>query len=68
MLCTIKELIDLYTPPLREDEMVLTLGEKTSLQPRPGSPRHCQLSRRIFLTATSMSTSTVERSIYQERG
>jgi transposase len=32
---TITELIDLYTRPLREDEMVLSVDEKTSLQPRP---------------------------------
>ena len=32
---TVSELIDLYTRPLREDEMVLSLDEKTSLQPRP---------------------------------
>jgi transposase len=32
---TIAELIDLYTRPLREDEMVLSVDEKTSLQPRP---------------------------------
>lgn len=29
------ELIDLYTRPLRADEMVLSLDEKTSRQPRP---------------------------------
>jgi transposase len=32
---TVSELIDLYTRPLRDDEMVLSLDEKTSLQPRP---------------------------------
>jgi transposase len=32
---TILELIDLYTRPLRPDEMVLSVDEKTSLQPRP---------------------------------
>jgi hypothetical protein len=32
---TIMELIDLYTRPLRDDEMVLSVDEKTSLQPRP---------------------------------
>ena len=32
---TISELIDLYTRPLRDDEMVLSVDEKTSLQPRP---------------------------------
>jgi transposase len=32
---TIAELIDLYTRPLRDDEMVLSVDEKTSLQPRP---------------------------------
>lgn len=32
---TISELIDLYTRPLRPDEMVLSMDEKTSLQPRP---------------------------------
>jgi transposase len=31
----ISELIDLYTRPLRADEIVLSLDEKTSLQPRP---------------------------------
>jgi transposase len=29
------ELIDLYTRPLGEDELVLSMDEKTSLQPRP---------------------------------
>jgi transposase len=32
---TIMELIDLYTRPLRDDERVLSVDEKTSLQPRP---------------------------------
>jgi hypothetical protein len=32
---TVSALIDLYTRPLRDDEMVLSLDEKTSLQPRP---------------------------------
>jgi len=32
---TVSELIDLYTSPLRDDEMVLSLDEKTALQPRP---------------------------------
>jgi DDE superfamily endonuclease len=32
---TILELIDLYTRPLQEDEMVLSVDEKTSLQPQP---------------------------------
>jgi len=32
---TVAELIDLYTQPLRPDEMVLSVDEKTSLQPRP---------------------------------
>jgi DDE superfamily endonuclease len=32
---TISELIELYTRPLRPDEMVLSVDEKTSLQPRP---------------------------------
>ena len=32
---TVSELIDLYTRPLREDEVVLSVDEKTSLQPRP---------------------------------
>jgi transposase len=32
---TIMELIDLYTRPVREDELVLSGDEKTSLQPRP---------------------------------
>jgi transposase len=32
---TVAELIDLYTRPLRADEIVLSLAEKTSLQPRP---------------------------------
>jgi hypothetical protein len=31
----ISELIALYTRPLREDELVLSVAEKTSLQPRP---------------------------------
>jgi hypothetical protein len=33
----IAELIDLYTRPLGADEMVLSVDEKTSLQPRPRS-------------------------------
>jgi len=32
---TVSELIALYTQPLRRDEMVLSVDEKTSLQPRP---------------------------------
>jgi transposase len=32
---TISALIDLYTRPLHDDEMVLSVDEKTSLQPRP---------------------------------
>jgi transposase len=32
---TVAELIDLYTRPLRDDERVLSMDEKTSLQPRP---------------------------------
>jgi hypothetical protein len=32
---TVSELIELYTRPLREDELVLSVDEKTSLQPRP---------------------------------
>jgi transposase len=32
---TVSELIDLYTRPLRDDEVVLSVDEKTSLQPRP---------------------------------
>jgi transposase len=32
---TVSTLIDLYTRPLRDDELVLSLDEKTSLQPRP---------------------------------
>jgi transposase len=32
---TVSDIIDLYTRPLREDEMVLSVDEKTSLQPRP---------------------------------
>ena len=32
---TVSELIDLYTRPLHDDEMVLSVDEKTSLQPRP---------------------------------
>jgi len=32
---TVAELIDLYTRALRADELVLSLDEKTSLQPRP---------------------------------
>jgi transposase len=36
---TIAELIDLYTRPLHAQEMVLSVDEKTSLQPRPrGTP------------------------------
>ena len=34
---TIAERIELYTRPLREDELVLSVDEKTSLQPRPRS-------------------------------
>lgn len=32
---TVTELLDLYTRPLRPDELVLSVDEKTSLQPRP---------------------------------
>jgi hypothetical protein len=32
---TVAELIDLYVRPLGEDELVLSVDEKTSLQPRP---------------------------------
>lgn len=32
---TVAELIDLYTRPLRGEEIVLSVDEKTSLQPRP---------------------------------
>lgn len=32
---TVSELIDLYTRPLRDDELVVSVDEKTSLQPRP---------------------------------
>jgi transposase len=32
---TVSALIELYTRPLHEDEMVLSMDEKTSLQPRP---------------------------------
>jgi hypothetical protein len=32
---TVAELSELYTRPLRPDEMVLSIDEKTSLQPRP---------------------------------
>jgi hypothetical protein len=32
---TVAEPLDLYTRPLRADELVLSLDEKTSLQPRP---------------------------------
>jgi DDE superfamily endonuclease len=32
---TVSELIELYTRPLREDELVLSVDEKTSLPPRP---------------------------------
>ena len=45
---TVSELIALYTRPLRPDELVLSMDEKTSLQPRPRrirpslpSPRTC---------------------------
>src|SRR5512142_2261017 len=31
----VREICDLYTRPLREDEMVLCVDEKTGLQPRP---------------------------------
>jgi transposase len=34
LYATVSELIALYTRPLREDEMVLSVDEKTSLQPR----------------------------------
>ena len=34
---TIAALVDLYTRPLREDELVLLVDEKPSLQPRPRS-------------------------------
>src|SRR5215207_2880797 len=32
---SVQEICDLYTRPLREDEMVLCVDEKTNLQPRP---------------------------------
>jgi hypothetical protein len=32
---TVSDLVELYTRPLRDDEMVLSLDEKTSLPPRP---------------------------------
>ena len=32
---SVQEICDLYTRPLRQDEMVLCVDEKTSLQPRP---------------------------------
>jgi hypothetical protein len=32
---TVSDLIELYTRPLRDDEMVLSLDKKTSLPPRP---------------------------------
>jgi transposase len=32
---TVSELIERYTRPLRDDELVLSMDEKTSLQPRP---------------------------------
>jgi transposase len=32
---TVREICDLYTRPLRADELVLCVDEKTSLQPRP---------------------------------
>jgi transposase len=32
---TVADVIDLYTRPLHDDEIVLSLDEKTSLQPRP---------------------------------
>jgi transposase len=35
LYATVSGLIELYTRPLRDDEMVLSLDEKTSLQPRP---------------------------------
>jgi DDE superfamily endonuclease len=35
LYATVSALIDLYTRPLRDDEMVLSLDEKTSRQPRP---------------------------------
>ncbi len=41
---TVSELIALYTRPLRPDELVLSVDEKTSLQPRPrrSPPRPAQ--------------------------
>ena len=35
LYATVSALIELYTRPLRDDEIVLSLDEKTSLQPRP---------------------------------
>jgi transposase len=32
---SVREICDLYTRPLRDDEMVLSVDEKTNLQPRP---------------------------------
>ena len=34
---TVKKIINIYTEPLDDDEIVLSVDEKTSLQPRPGS-------------------------------
>ena len=56
---TITELLDLYTRPLQDDEIVLSVDEKTSLQPRcrlhptqPAQPGNCP-------TGMSMNTNAV---------
>jgi hypothetical protein len=38
LYATVSELIDLYTRPLRDDEMVLSVDEKTALPPRGRVP------------------------------
>ena len=52
------ELIDLYTRPLRADELVLSVDEKTSLQPRPRlHPDPASPAPEPAQPRTSMSTS-----------
>jgi hypothetical protein len=56
----VQEISDLYTRPLRRDEIVLCVDEMTSLQPRPRkSPTRA--ASRINRPASSTNTVAVER-------
>ena len=56
---TISELIDLYTRPLPEDEMVLSVDEKTSLPPRCRLHATQPAPPGTFPTGMSMHTNAV---------